>query len=361
MKSVFILVPSLDPTGPVKGAFALANTLAGRFTVTLVFLKHHPLAASSPSPASHPGVELRSLADHKGFYGKLAAYRDLLLSAQQGTACRPISISVCFSADMINAFCKRQAAIVSSIRSNLLKDYPMGYGLPGFPLALVHYLMLNRFGHVIAMTGSMAAQIGRFIYREPLVIGNFVDEAFLERYRAAPREGAFNILFLGSLTRRKQPVAVLQALNILVSEGVDMTLDIVGDGPLASLLERKISSLGLGQRVRMHGHLSDPYQLLATADALVLPSLSEGLARASLESLFLGVPCVLRDVDGNKELVTEGVNGALFRNNAELAAAMLRVARLARQRKDKSCLLPLEFRQAHAESRFLHLVEQFGR
>ena len=51
---------------------------------------------------------------------------------------------------------------------------------------------------------------------------------------------------------------------------------------------------------------------------MVLPSFSEGVSRSALEALFLGVPCVLRDVDGASELIHDGINGYLFNENSEL-------------------------------------------
>jgi len=352
-KPVFILVPSFDPTGPVKGAFALANVLAQGFSVRLVALKEY---VGAELPALDRRVSIHSLALERSPLSKLSAYRRMLDEARTHSGHHPTSISLCFSADVLNAACSGRARIIASIRSNLLKDYRMGFGLVGLPLARFHYLLLNRFEHVIAMTHSMASEIGRFLSQEPVVIGNFVDEVFLERYRAVGQEGPYRFLFLGSLTERKQPLLVVQALAELVEQGVDATLDLIGGGPLQGILEAEVSKRKLAQRVRMHGHLSDPYRLLAAADVMVLPSLSEGLARAGLESLYLGVPCVLRDVDGNGELISEGSNGALFADDSELSRSMLRAAELSRVSSEKTCLLPSAFRKAYAEQRFAQLI-----
>jgi glycosyltransferase involved in cell wall biosynthesis len=63
----------------------------------------------------------------------------------------------------------------------------------------------------------------------------------------------------------------------------------------------------------------------------VLPSLSEGAPRAALEALFLGVPCVLRNVDGNACLVSSGVNGVLFQTDDQLLEAIKGAVVLARK------------------------------
>lgn len=358
-RSIFILVPSFDPTGPVKGACALANILVARFPVILVALKDPPLQQEMPAVKGE--VMRLSLANVAGWRSKLAAYKALLREARVASGERPASVSLCFSADLINAFCASEAAIAASVRSNLFQDYRMGYGLLGVPLAFFHFLLLNRFSRVVAMTHSMAGQIGRFVGRAPVVIGNFVDEDFLEPYRTQPPTGAYRFLFLGSLTVRKQPLLLVQAMAKLLERGVDARLDIVGCGALVGEVQTKVAQLGLEGRVILHGHLSDPYPLLAAADVMVLPSLSEGLSRASLEALYLGVPCVLRDVDGNGELISEGVNGSLFDDDAGLVESMLAAAKLRQSEAVRASLLPEVFRQAYADRCFLKLVEEIGK
>lgn len=353
-RPVFILLPSFTPTGPVKGAFALANILVERFPVTVVALKPHP--AEATLPALSPRVHVRSLATTQGWRNKLAAYRTMLTEARETSGAVPASLSMSFSADVVNAISRRHAYALSSIRSNLRKDYAMSFGWPGFGLALTHYLILNSFERVVAMTRAMAGEAGRFLLRTPVVIGNFVDEDYLERYRSPQQSGPLRFLFLGSLTNLKQPLALIDAMAELARRGVEASLELVGKGPLENEIRARVELLQVGDRVTLHGHQADPYGLLARADVMVLPSLTEGLSRACLEALFLGVPCVARDVDGNGELITEGENGALFRDNGELADSMLRAAALARARREKACLLPARFRLTHAEQAFAQLL-----
>jgi hypothetical protein len=100
-RRIFILIPSLTLSGPVKGAIALANALSRRRTVTLVALKE-----GSPAKVKLPkGIRYVSLASaYGGFIGKIKACRQLLKVA--GGRKRTASISMCFSADFINLFCK---------------------------------------------------------------------------------------------------------------------------------------------------------------------------------------------------------------------------------------------------------------
>lgn len=353
MKSIFVLVPAFVPTGPIKGAVALVNVWAETRSTTLVSLKGGP---GFDAPLSDR-VRVISLSQDKGLSEKCSAYRDLLIGS--GGRERVVSLSFCFSADMVNLLCRRHAVIGASVRANLLKNYRLDYGLPGAPLAIFHLAAMRGFDHVIAMNAAMADQIRGYAGRMPSVIGNFVDEAPLEVFRRrAPTGGPLRFVFLGSLTPRKRAGVLLQALSELVKAGLGVRLDIVGDGPMRKEVEAEISRLGLCGTVVLHGHLAIPYELVAQADALVLPSSSEGVSRAGLEALHLGVPCVLRDVDGNSELIRPGTNGALFKRDADLASVMLEVAKWSRAREGaKGSLLPPLCRQAVAATAYRDLME----
>ncbi|AGS20639.1 glycosyltransferase [Rhizobium etli] len=352
MRTIFILVPGPFPTGPIKGAYALANAIAPIRRVVLVFLKEGP-GVDAPL---HELVEVVSLARTSGgWIGRLSAYRKLLEDA--GGRSQVGSISMCLSADMINRSCRSQAVICSSVRGNLPQNYRLDYGWPGVPLALGHLLALRAFDYVVAMTRSMAEQINKLAKLQPTVIGNFVDEVSLERYRQidGPVLGPLRFVFVGSLSVRKQPQLVISAVQKL-SE-LEVQLDVIGNGPLHQKLNGMVESKGLRSRVRLHGQVADPHPIVATADAFVLPSQSEGASRAALEALHLGVPCVLRNVDGNSEMLGAPESGALFARDDDLVAAMLKAAAYTRGRVGRSSLLPEGFRQARAASQYIDLLE----
>ena len=135
----------------------------------------------------------------------------------------------------------------------------------------------------------------------------------------------------------------------------------MGDGPLRSAIEDRVQQLQLERIVSVHGNRDEPYDILARADVMALPSLSEGLSRASLEALYLGVPCVLREVDGNSELIRDGVNGTLFRETASLAGAMMATAAWSRARTGRrDSLLPDAYRQQSAVHKYLALLDSAG-
>jgi len=93
--------------------------------------------------------------------------------------------------------------------------------------------------------------------------------------------------------------------------GLDFTLAVAGDGSLRGALEERAQQLGLGTRVRFLGALDDIGPLLAAADAVVLPSLWEGLPLVLLEAMARSRPVIATAVGGVPEVVEHGTSGWL--------------------------------------------------
>lgn len=351
-RRIFVIVPSATLSSPMKGAAALANALSRERDVTLVALKT-PLGGFD---LLADAVRRVALSEAGGWPARFMALRRLLRDA--GGRPSVAAISLCLSADIATSRCRDLAVTCSSVRGNIVKVYPETYGAAGRWIAHRHLGLLRRFDHVVSMTRAMAAQVERHTGKPSAVIGNFVDEAALTPFRQQrPAGDALRFVFTGSMIRGKQPHLLIDAMAQLQARGVAARLDMVGDGPLRPELEARSRSLTCSEAVVFHGHVSVPYGIVAAADALVLPSLTEGMSRSALEALFLGVPCVLRDVDGNSELLHGDDSGSLFHRDQDLAEVMVEVARRSRHAADKPNLLPASMRQSSSAARYRELVE----
>lgn len=118
------------------------------------------------------------------------------------------------------------------------------------------------------------------------------------------------LLFVGRLSREKGLHVLLRAL---ASDGIPegLRLEVAGDGPCAGEWKALCTSLGLDDRVRWLGMRSDIPNLLAESEAMVLPSLREGLPLAVLEATSCEVPVIASRVGGVPEAVWEGENAIL--------------------------------------------------
>lgn len=102
------------------------------------------------------------------------------------------------------------------------------------------------------------------------------------------------VVWVGRLENDKNPGLMLEAFSI-VANGNDAHLAFVGDGHLREQLEKRCEILGLGQRVRFLGYLSDPYVEIAASDLLVLSSDQEGFGNVIVEGMFCGLRVVSTD------------------------------------------------------------------
>lgn len=136
---------------------------------------------------------------------------------------------------------------------------------------------------------------------------------FLQPYqfgsRVSTSNESFRLLFVGSLIPRKRPHLVIKALSELPK---DVTVDIVGDGPMRDELEGIAATLP--DRVFFHGtqRMSDIHSFMLRSDCLVLPSLFDGWGAVISEAMICGTPVICSDNCGASMVVEASGNGAVF-------------------------------------------------
>jgi glycosyltransferase involved in cell wall biosynthesis len=99
------------------------------------------------------------------------------------------------------------------------------------------------------------------------------------------------------------------AMSKLIDDyDMDFNLDLIGDGPLRSELEKLALAKGLLKYINFRGKAGsgvEVYKAMDQADLLILPSRQEGLPRVVIEAMARGLPCICSDVGGTSELVQE--------------------------------------------------------
>ena len=119
------------------------------------------------------------------------------------------------------------------------------------------------------------------------------------------------LLCIGNLWRQKRVDILLEALAIVAKGEYRCTCTIVGSGPLEPELRAQSTRLGLDTIVRFAGRAEDVRPYLEATDLFVLSSENEGLPLVLGEAMAYGIPCVVTDVGGNKEIVVHGETGLL--------------------------------------------------
>lgn len=88
---------------------------------------------------------------------------------------------------------------------------------------------------------------------------------------------------------------------------------IIGDGELKDELIKLADDLQISDRIVFLGARSDVHEFLSAINVFIMPSLWEGQPIALLEALAMGKPCIVSDVDGISEVITNNVNGYLVK------------------------------------------------
>jgi len=117
------------------------------------------------------------------------------------------------------------------------------------------------------------------------------------------------IVTVGRLVVQKNHALFLRAAAQLVAGRPAARFVIVGDGPLRADLERQVQAFGLAGHVTFAGERRDVDVLLRSASLFWLTSRWEGMPNVVLEAMATGVPPIVTDVGGTRELVRPGIDG----------------------------------------------------
>jgi glycosyltransferase involved in cell wall biosynthesis len=148
-----------------------------------------------------------------------------------------------------------------------------------------------------------------------------------ERRPAGLEPDRFNIGIVGRISKVKGIGFALQALAA-ADGGERLRLHVIGSGPQETKLRESVPALGLETRVRFHGFQRDALGWIAHLDALLMPSLHEGLPYTLLEAMSLGIPVIASRIGGLAEVVRNEETGLLVEvGDVEgMAKAMRRLA-----------------------------------
>jgi phosphatidyl-myo-inositol dimannoside synthase len=293
-------------------------------------------AAHGMHRADGAGVAFVDLASVQGAAWVLAPWRRY---------CRPLADAV----DWADAVCVRIPGVAGWHAARLARGRgkPLMFELVGDPLAAGAGSVAHRIGGVIQYW--RARRIVRWSG-----VGSYASRAHLQRRypaaagavtaaissirlpasafrppRAAPAQpDRLRLVFVGLFLPVKNHASLLRAVALARREGLELSLTLVGDGPLRPAIEARITALGLEAAVRLTGHLVGRARVeaeLDAADLFVIPSWSEGLPRAAVEAMARGLPVIGSAVPGIRELLSP----ALLFEPADSASIVAAIRRLS--------------------------------
>jgi 1,2-diacylglycerol 3-alpha-glucosyltransferase len=181
--------------------------------------------------------------------------------------------------------------------------------------------------------------------------------AWRARYGIDPNKIVF--FFVGRVDKEKHLEVLLQAVRLL--ERDDLQVVIAGKGAESGNLTRLAKQLGLGDKVCFTGFLPQPDlpAVLNSIDIFAMPSQAELLSISTLQAMGCARPILAADAVALPELVTDHVNGLLFKPG-EVADAARGMTWLADHKEAWAGMgvASLKKVQAHSLENIVHLYEE---
>ncbi|SHH47018.1 glycosyltransferase [Clostridium grantii] len=134
------------------------------------------------------------------------------------------------------------------------------------------------------------------------------EDFFSEPKKYAKSKVNFTIIHTASSINNdnKGHTTLLNAFKILKKKGLNVKLICIGDGDKRNYYEKMASDLEISEDVEFVGLFSSKYEvrnLLINSDLFVFPTRAEGLPRAVIEAMAVGLPCLSTAVAGIPELL----------------------------------------------------------
>jgi len=188
-------------------------------------------------------------------------------------------------------------------------------------------------------------------------------------WQSAPfreRPAPFQLVSVGRLAEVKGYPLLLDAVALLVTEGRDLRLTLVGDGPERDQLEEQARRLGIADKIVFAGWKTQEElrQLYQNSDICVLSSFAEGIPVVLMEAMASSVPCVAPRITGIPELIRDGIEGLLVTpsHTEELASAIRKMMDEPDLRRQMASLCRERIADKYElRKNVLHLSEVFKR
>lgn len=170
-------------------------------------------------------------------------------------------------------------------------------------------------------------------------------------YDVAQERKMLRTVMAGNVSITKGQIWAIEAIKRLYDEGIQVTLDVFGDGARSyeKKLRRKIHEYGIEHLVKFRGYQKDVSGCLSQYDVGLMCSRDEGFGRVTVEYMMAGLCVIASNTGANPELIENDESGLLYQygDTFSLANAI------------KRCVEDSEFRRKLSEHGRLRANTEF--
>ena len=138
-----------------------------------------------------------------------------------------------------------------------------------------------------------------------------------ERFRARelpalPASGPIRLINVGSFQHKKNQIFIVSVARALREAGIDFQVDLLGDGENRARVQAEVNRSGLANRITLHGNVDRVEEWLRRSHLYLHTAWYEPFGLVLLEAMAAGLPCVVLDGKGNRDLIEQGQNGYML-------------------------------------------------
>ncbi|WP_198536983.1 glycosyltransferase [Salegentibacter sediminis] len=126
-----------------------------------------------------------------------------------------------------------------------------------------------------------------------------------------------HLIHVGGFSFEKNHRGLISIFKKLIPKENDIVLHLIGDGPLLEEIEALVENEGLSSKVKFYGFRDNPLSFIKAGDALVLPSIIEGLPGVILEAMYCKTPVVAYNVGGIPEILYDNTGDLIKKGHEE--------------------------------------------
>lgn len=220
--------------------------------------------------------------------------------------------------------------------------WPTATGLSRQILMMTDKITCACATHIVPEGEGVKQDLQRFITRKPMKVLGFgnvrgVDLTYWKKRQEKDEGQPLTFVFVGRIVREKGVNEMVAAFVRLHQNHPDTRLLLVGPNeenldPVSSETKQLIDTCGAIETVGMQKDVRPFYK---QSDVLVFPSYREGFPNVVIEAGAMGLPSIVTDINGSREIVENGKNGMIVPPHDEQALfeAMVRMVEHPDERK----------------------------